>query len=93
MKNKYKTIKALKIIINNNHIMSPKDFGREYFKNQDILTKRSNIGNGATQGVGAWFSAGRILKSLKQDGLITYDDFERKYNITRKGMGYINNNK
>ena len=83
--------KALKII-NEHDIYTASQFGRLYFEGQPILKRCSNIGNGATKGVGAWFVSGRILKSLKDKGLISggvYSVIGGRYILTEKGNKLI----
>jgi len=79
--------KALEII-RDNKLYTARSFGELYFKGMPILNKMSNIGNGATRGVGAWFHAGRILKRLDNKELIfggLYSIFKDKYELTIKG--------
>lgn len=93
LKNTDKIIKALNII-KDNQLKTPRQFGEEYFKGQPILNRHSNIGNGATRGVGAWFKAGHILKGLKEDGYIYYDYYDnRTIELTKKGKQFIEDGK
>lgn len=76
--------KALNIIVNNK-IYRPRDFGLIYFEGHEILNRMSNIGNGATKGVGAWFHAGKILRNLIKKNYIYKLDDRTEYEITKLG--------
>lgn len=65
--------------------LTAKWFAEEFWPDHPGWKRVSNIGHGATRGVGMWFAGGGYLGKLRKAGLVT-DGEHYTYRITSKGQ-------
>ena len=84
------TERALPIVRDEGPIR-PMFFAQLMWPDSPSWHSHSNIGNGATTGVGIWRKAGSYLAQLKRRELVTWSflDFSA-YVLTRDGLAWLN---